>query len=72
MQPVALGVPGVAAELARCTLVVVAGPQVPLLPAELTLLEEYGRNSGRLVVMVDGTRGPWEQLNELLGPLGVA
>ncbi len=72
VQPVALGVPGAAAELARCTLVVVAGPQVPLLPAELTLLEEYGRNNGRLVVMVDGTRGPREQLNELLGPLGVA
>jgi ABC-type transport system involved in multi-copper enzyme maturation permease subunit/ABC-type uncharacterized transport system involved in gliding motility auxiliary subunit len=72
VQPLALGVPGAAAELARCTLLVVAGPQVPFLPAELMLLEEYGRANGRLLVMVDGTRGPREQLNELLGPLGVA
>jgi ABC-type transport system involved in multi-copper enzyme maturation permease subunit/ABC-type uncharacterized transport system involved in gliding motility auxiliary subunit len=71
-QPVALSVPGAAAELGRCTLVVVAGPQVPFLPAELALLEEYGRGNGRLVVMVDGTRGPREQLNELLGQWGVA
>ncbi|HET9770092.1 MAG TPA: Gldg family protein [Acidimicrobiia bacterium] len=72
VQPVALGVPGAAAELARCTLVVVAGPQVPFLPAELTLLERYGSENGRLLVLVDGTRGPREQLNELLAPLGVA
>jgi ABC-type transport system involved in multi-copper enzyme maturation permease subunit len=72
VRPVALGVPGAAAELARCTLVVVAGPQVPFLPAELTRLEEYGRDNGRLLVMVDGTRGPREQLNQLLDPLGVA
>jgi ABC-type uncharacterized transport system involved in gliding motility auxiliary subunit len=52
-----------------------------LLPTELALLEEYGRSSvvgdtpgagGRLAVLVDGTRGPREQLNELLAAWGVA
>ena len=46
-------------------------PQVPLLPAELTLLEEYGRDGGRLVVMVDGTAARGSS-DELLGPLSVA
>ncbi len=78
VQPLTLAVAGAAAELARCTLLIVAGPQVPFLPAELALLEEYGRANGRLLVMVDPVsfqgdgRGPREQLNQLLGPLGVA
>jgi ABC-type transport system involved in multi-copper enzyme maturation permease subunit/ABC-type uncharacterized transport system involved in gliding motility auxiliary subunit len=72
VQTVALGVPGAAAELARCTLVVVAGPQVPFLPAEVALLTDYGRGNGRLIVLADGTAGPRDQLNELLAPWGVA
>jgi gliding motility-associatede transport system auxiliary component len=70
-KEVALALPGAAEELGQCTLVVVAGPLVPLLPAELVLLEEYGRGHGRLVVLADGGRGPRDQLNELLGAWGV-
>lgn len=69
-KEVALALPGAAEELGHCTLVIVAGPLVPLLPAELALLEDYGRH-GRLVVLADGTRGPRDQLNELLAPWGV-
>jgi ABC-type transport system involved in multi-copper enzyme maturation permease subunit len=72
VKTVALAVPGAAEELARCTLVLVAGPQVPFLPAELALLADYGRGNGRLVVLADGTLGPRDQLNELLAPWGVA
>jgi ABC-2 type transport system permease protein len=81
VKEVALALPGAGEELGRCTLVVVAGPLVPLLPAELALLQEYGRRSvvgdtpgpgGRIVVLVDGTRGPRDQLNELLAAWGVA
>ena len=68
VKPVALGVAGAREELARCTLVVVAGPQVPFLPAELALLREYGGRNGRLVVLADGAGGPRDQLNELLAP----
>lgn len=89
VKDVALAVPGAAGELARCTLVVVAGPQVPFLPEELALLEGYSRAGlerltppssgghpeapgGRLVVALDGARGPRDQLNTLLAPWGVA
>lgn len=72
VKAIALGVPGAADELARCTLVVVAGPQVPFLPAELALLEEHSRSNGRLLVLMDGVRGPRDQLNAFLAPLGVS
>ncbi len=71
VKAVALGVAGAREELAGCTLVVVAGPLVPFLPPELALLEDYGRSSGRLVVMVDGGGGPRDQLNGLLAPWGL-
>jgi ABC-type transport system involved in multi-copper enzyme maturation permease subunit len=72
VNTVALGVPGAAEELSRCTLVVVAGPQVPFLPGELALLADYGRGNGRLVVLAEGTAGPRDQLNDLLAAWGVA
>lgn len=72
VKTIALAVAGAREELAGCTLVLVAGPQVPFLPEELALLEEYGRSNGRLVVLVDGAGGPRDQLNALLAPWGVA
>lgn len=72
VKAVALGVPGAREELAGCTLVVVAGPLVPFLPAELALLEEYGRSDGRIVMLADGgAGGARDQLNGLLAPWGV-
>jgi len=71
-KEVALALPGASQELGHCTLVVVAGPLVPLLPGEMALLQEYGRGNGRLVVLADGLRGPREQLNDLLATWGVA
>ena len=50
---------------------VVAGPTVPLLPAELELLSGYARNDGRLVVMADVGDEPRRQLNSLLEPWGI-
>jgi ABC-type transport system involved in multi-copper enzyme maturation permease subunit len=70
-KAVALGVSGAREELVGCTLVVVAGPLVPFLPAELALLEDYGRSDGRLVVLVDGGGPPRDQLNALLARWGV-
>jgi ABC-2 type transport system permease protein len=43
VKTIALAVAGAGQEFAGCTLVLVAGPQVPFLPEELALLEEYGR-----------------------------
>ncbi len=68
---VALSVDGAARLLAGCTAVVVAGPTVPLLPAEMELLSGYARNDGRLVVLADVADEPRPQLNSLLEPWGI-
>jgi ABC-type uncharacterized transport system involved in gliding motility auxiliary subunit len=70
-KAVALGVSGAREELAGCTLVVVAGPLVPFLPAELALLEEYARSNGRLVLLADGGGPSRDQLNALAARWGV-
>ena len=62
---------GGADALRHCTVVVVAGPRVPLLPAELTLLGDYTAAEGRLVVFADGLAGTPRELNALLQPWGV-
>jgi ABC-type transport system involved in multi-copper enzyme maturation permease subunit len=62
---------GGADALRRCTVVVVAGPRVPFLPAELTLLGDYAAAEGRLVVLAEGLAGTAGQLNGLLRPWGV-
>lgn len=67
----ALGAPGGAARLERCT-VVIAGPRIPLLPAELTMLADHIRNRGRLLIMADPDDAARAQLNELLRPYGLA
>jgi ABC-2 type transport system permease protein len=47
VKSVSLAVSGAREELAGCTLVLVAGPQVPFLPEELALLEEYSHTGLR-------------------------
>jgi hypothetical protein len=70
-EQLALGAPGAAARLERCT-VVIAGPRIPFLPSELTLLGEHLRNRGRLLIMADPDDDARAQLNELLRPYGLA
>lgn len=70
-EPLALGAPGGQARLDRCT-VVIAGPRIPLLAAELRMLEGYVQGNGRLLVMSDPDDATRGQLNELLRPFGLA
>lgn len=70
-EPLALGAPGAAERLQRCT-VVVAAPRIPLLPAEASMLQSYARANGRLVVMGDPDDATRAQLNDLLRPFGMA
>ncbi|MGH9000731.1 MAG: DUF4350 domain-containing protein [Acidimicrobiia bacterium] len=69
---VAVAGTGGAEALARCDVVVVAGPRVPFLPDELAALGDFAADEGRLVVLADAVEGPRSQLNELLRPWGVA
>ncbi|HEX9103318.1 MAG TPA: DUF4350 domain-containing protein [Polyangia bacterium] len=50
------------------SLVVIVGPQKPLLPEEAAALERYFEKGGRLFVALDPESG---DAHELLGPLGV-
>jgi ABC-2 type transport system permease protein len=69
-EQLALGAPGGAARLERCT-VVIAGPRIPFLPSELDLLADHIRNRGRLLIMADPDDAARAQLNELLRPYGL-
>ena len=72
VKPAALSVPGAEGELARCTVVVVAGPRVPFLAGEIDLLANYAQQNGRLVIMADGVEADArQQLNGLLAPWGL-
>jgi hypothetical protein len=68
-QALSLGAPGGQAALGHCAEVVVAGPQVPFTADEFTLLQNYAKANGRLVVMAAG--GVEDQLNDLVRPWGV-
>jgi ABC-2 type transport system permease protein len=70
-EQLALGAPGGAARLERCT-VVIAGPRIPFLPAELALLADHLRSQGRVLFMADPDDAARAQLNELLRPYGMA
>jgi ABC-2 type transport system permease protein len=70
-EPLALGAPGGQARLERCS-VVIAGPRIPLLASELSLLEGYAQGTGRLLIMADPDDATRAQLNELLRPFGMA
>jgi len=77
VKPLALAAQGADQDLPGCTVVVAAGPRVPLLPDELARLADYLRGDGRLVLMADGVAdqnvpGLRDQLNGLLQPLGLS
>ena len=67
----ALGAPGGSERLGRCS-VVIAAPRIPLLASELSMLRSYVESNGRLVIMSDPDEATRAQLNELLGPFGMA
>jgi ABC-2 type transport system permease protein len=69
-EPLALGAPGGQTRLDGCA-VVVTGPRIPLLPAELSMLEGFLQRDGRLVVMADPEPPARQQLNALLRPWGL-
>jgi ABC-type transport system involved in multi-copper enzyme maturation permease subunit len=71
VRPVAPAGIGGADALHRCTVIVVAGPRVQFLPAELALLGGYAAAEGRLVVLADGLAAPAAPLDDLLRPWGV-
>src|SRR5581483_6317911 len=73
LSPVGLAAAGAPEALARCAVVVVAGPRTPFLPAELKQLAGYAESNGRLLVLADGTADePRNQLNTVLEPWGVS
>jgi ABC-type transport system involved in multi-copper enzyme maturation permease subunit len=73
VKPIGLAAAGARDEMGRCAVVVVAGPQTPFLPGELSLLAEHAEADGRLLVLVDGTAAePRDQLNAVLEPWGVS
>ncbi|HVW34917.1 MAG TPA: Gldg family protein [Acidimicrobiia bacterium] len=72
VKTIGLAAPGAESELARCAVVVVAGPRIPFLPIELQLLGAHAEQNGRLLVMADGTAdAPRVQLNTVLAPWGL-
>ncbi|HEV8625170.1 MAG TPA: Gldg family protein [Acidimicrobiia bacterium] len=70
-EQLALGAPGGAERLGRCA-VVIAGPRIPLLPSELSMLQSYVQGNGRLIIMGDPDDATRAQLNDLLRPFGLA
>ncbi|MGH8999274.1 MAG: Gldg family protein [Acidimicrobiia bacterium] len=72
VQRLALAAAGAPEKLQTCAVVVVAGPRVAFLPAELELLAAYTDDEGRLLILADpAAKEPIGQLNELLDPWGV-
>ncbi len=73
VESLALGAVGGAERLGTCSVVVIGGPRVNFLPAEIELLRQYTDANGRLVVFADSAGGAaMAQLNDLLRPWGVA
>lgn len=73
VESLALGAAGGAERLGTCSVVVIGGPRVNFLPAELELLRGYNDANGRLVVFADSAGGAaMAQLNDLLRPWGVS
>jgi ABC-type transport system involved in multi-copper enzyme maturation permease subunit len=75
-KSLALGAEGAAARLAECKVVILAGPRAPFLPQELSLLSDFAKAQGRLVVFADSavlTSAPdvITQLNDLVRPWGL-
>ncbi len=76
-KSLALGAEGGAARLAACKVVILAGPRAGFLAQELSLLQDFAKAQGRLVVLADSgalTAAPEVigQLNDLIRPWGLA
>ena len=68
VKALSLAAPGGSAELQKCAVVIAAGPRIPMLPQELSVLAAYTRNNGRLLIFGDSA-----QLRLMSGaPRGVA
>src|SRR5581483_6193100 len=52
-KPLALRAGGGAARLGECKVVIPAGPRAPFLEQEITLLQDFAKAQGRLVVLAD-------------------
>ena len=73
VESLALGAVGGTERLGTCSVVVIGGPRVNFLPAEIELLQAYNDANGRLVVFADSAGGAaMAQLNDLLRPWGVS
>src|SRR6185369_10696384 len=75
-KPLALGAEGGSATLADCKVVILAGPRAPFLPEELTMLGDFAKAQGRLVVLAASAvlaSAPEVigQLNDLIRPWGL-
>ena len=57
--------------LHECKVVVLMGPRTTLLPAEVTLLQDYAKQKGRLIIAADSVRGDIPQINQLIQPWGM-
>lgn len=57
--------------LHQCKVVVMMGPRTTLLPEEITLLQTYAEQKGRLILAADSVRGDIPQLNSLIQPWGL-
>jgi ABC-2 type transport system permease protein len=73
VKVLSLAAPGAADELGHCAVVIEAGPRIPMLPQELSLLADHTRSNGRLLIFADAAEGPArDQLNTLLTPWGLS
>lgn len=75
-KSLALAAEGGAARLATCKVVILAGPRAAFLPEELTMLQDFAKAQGRLVVLadsgvLDSAPDVIGQLNDLIRPWGL-
>jgi ABC-type transport system involved in multi-copper enzyme maturation permease subunit len=57
--------------LHKCHVVLLMGPRSTMPPRSLTMLENYAKAQGRLIVAADSVRGDIDQLNKLITPWGL-
>lgn len=70
--PLALAAPGGQERLESCAVVIVAGPRTPFLGEELTMLQVFAENQGRLLVLADrAAQAVTSNLNALIAPWGL-
>ena len=72
VELVALGAAGGEEKLAACTVLILGGLRVELLPDEYEIVKTYVENQGRVVIFVDSpSSASHAQLNDLIRPWGV-